>query len=201
MLGDQAFISGRRCGMEHKQRHVSYMRKLSVFSIFSFILINLAGCSDKVPKPTADITSPNAHLEILHPDTKEQQSTSGTGYKQNIDKTKTYFTTCKASDPQGLQNMKMKINAYLYCQKNENGAVYSREYMHQTSEKKDFLPDSENKVPTSGSLAKNLNGSAWDGIDCHNGFKAVSVIAYKMECKAENWSDMTRTESLTLINK
>lgn len=187
--------------MPTKQKYVDILRKNAVITIFSILLITISACNNKVIKPSADSTPPTVKWDILDTVTKAHQEIIESEYKQDIDTAKIYLVTCKANDPQGLYHMEMKVKAVLNCSKEEGGAIYTKDYEFYTSQKQDFNPDSENKVPTSGFLARNINGSEWNGKNCQNGFESFGVISYILECTAENFFGMKTTSSLILVNK
>lgn len=186
--------------MKFKHRHQNLIGKILSFFII-FILIDIVACTNKVIKPDIDSTPPEVQWDILHPDTKEHQLISESEYTQEVDKDKIYFTTCKGRDPQGLKYMKLSIRANLHCQKLEGNMIYEKSYILNNFQEVSYTPDSENKVPTSGFISRNLNGSEWIGISCNYGYHSTSVIAYMLECEAKNWLDTTTTSSLTVINE
>jgi hypothetical protein len=65
------------------------------------LLVLLAACSPRVPKPTSDGTPPTLQWVITDEDTNEQQTFSGSGSIQTT-QGKSYQVVLKAIDPQGI---------------------------------------------------------------------------------------------------
>lgn len=172
---------------------------------FLIFVINLTGCGNRVLMSADDQTAPDIHWDILDQDTGDHGVIMENNQQAVIQEGTIYPTLCKADDPEGVKKVAMKITADLFCQKNVDNPSSTDYYRHKQKvytivEKKDYEPDEKNMVPVSGFVTADLNGTAWKGRDCRNGYTSSSVRNYTMECTAWNWSDQKTTRSLKVKN-
>ena len=169
--------------------------------LFVFFMVHLAGCGNKVLMSADDQTVPDIRWDILDQDTGDHGVVMENNQEVALQEGKIYPTFCKADDPEGVKKVVVKITANLFCQKNVDNPSSADYYRHKQKmytivEKKNYEPDEKNMVPASGFVTTDLNGTAWKGIDCGNGYTSSSVRNYTMECTAWNWSNQRTTRLL-----